>query len=149
VTKQPRRERLQAERTRQLWLFPLISVVMLVVAANAWRDIQAGETGFLDYMRLGLPIFYAWLVVAVVMGWDFISLRERKYLDDELSRAFRAQSLGLAFVVLMAAGTIVLAISLWRPDWTVPSIVLAVTLGGSVAGARFAWLDRQAGRSDG
>lgn len=100
-------------------------------------------------MRLGLPILYAWLVVAVIMGWDFVSRRERKYLDDELSRAFRARSLGLAFVVLMAAGTIVLAISLWRPEWTVPAIVLAVTLGGSVAGCRFAWLDRQAGRADG
>lgn len=122
---------------------------MLFVAGEAWRDIQAGETSFFDYMRLGLPVLYAWIVIAVVMGWDVTSRRERKYLDDELSRAFRAQALGLAFVVLMAMATVILAICIWRPEWTVPSVVGALTLGGSVAGVRFAWLDRQASLGDG
>jgi Na+/melibiose symporter-like transporter len=142
---QARRDRLQAKRSRILWAFPTLSVIMLVVAFGAWEDVRAEEAGLVDYLQMWVPVLYAWVVTMVVMGWDFQSRSNRKYLDDELTGALRARALGVAFVVLMAAGTAALGVSLWRPDYSLMALVTALTLGGAAAGLRFAWLDHEAG----
>jgi hypothetical protein len=140
-----RRDRLQAGRSRILWALPLVSMAFLAVAFGAWEGVQAGDDAVIDYVQVGLPVLYAWVVAAVVMGWDFQSRSNREYLDDELTGTMRARALGAAFVVLMGAGTVALGITLWRLDWAVPALISALTLGGAAAGLRFAWLDREAG----
>lgn len=142
---QVRRDRLQARRNSILWAFPVVSLCTLAVAFGAWEDVQSGEAGFIDYMQIGVPVVYSWVVAMVVMGWDLQSRTNRRYLDDELTGAVRARALGTAFVVLMVMGTGALGVSLWRPEWGGLALVTALTLGGAAAGLRFAWLDRQAG----
>lgn len=149
---QVRRDRLQARRNTILWAFPVVSLFFLAVAYQAWEGIQSGDDGVVDYLQLGMPVLYAWVVSMVVMGWDFQSQTQRKYLDDELTGMMRARALGAAFVVLMASGTVAVGVSLWRPEWSAPAMITALTLGGAAAGLRFAWLDREAGlpeRGDG
>ena len=142
---QVRRDRLQARRNGILWAFPVASLFFLAVSYQAWGGIEAGDDGVVDYLQLGLPVLYSWVVSMVVLGWDFQSRTQRKYLDDELTGALRARALGAAFVVLMASGTVAAGVSLWRPEWSPLAIITALTLGGAAAGLRFAWLDREAG----
>lgn len=147
-----RRDRLQARRNRVLWAFPVASLFFLAVSYQAWGGIEAGDDGVVDYLQLGMPVLYSWVVSMVVLGWDFQSRTQRKYLDDELTGALRARALGAAFVVLMASGTVAAGVSLWRPEWSPLAIITALTLGGAAAGLRFAWMDREAGlpeRGDG
>lgn len=149
---QVRRDRLQARRNGILWAFPVASLFFLAVSYQAWGGIEAGDDGVVDYLQLGMPVLYSWVVSMVVLGWDFQSRTQRKYLDDELTGALRARALGAAFVVLMASGTVAAGVSLWRPEWSPLAIITALTLGGAAAGLRFAWLDREAGlpeRGDG
>ncbi|MEH6699046.1 MAG: hypothetical protein V7672_10130 [Brevundimonas sp.] len=149
---QARRDRLQARRNGILWAFPVASLFFLAVSYQAWGGIEAGDDAVVDYLQVGLPVLYSWVVSMVVMGWDFQSRTQRKYLDDELTGALRARALGAAFVVLMASGTVAAGVSLWRPEWSPLAIITALTLGGAAAGLRFAWLDREAGlpeRGDG
>lgn len=142
---QTRRDRLQAQRTRLLWSYPVIGLALLFVAWQTLEDIHGGGPRAIDYLRLSLPALYAWLVVLVVLGWDKQSLVNRLYLDDELTQVFRARALKAAFIVLMGGTTLALPLTLWRPETGVMAMIVALTAAGAAAGFRFAWLDRQAG----
>lgn len=144
---QTRRDRLQAQRTRLLWTFPVVGLALLFVAR---QTLSAAHDDFraIDYLRLSLPVLYAWLVVLIVLGWDKQSLVNRRLLDDELTQAFRARALKAAFIVLMSGTTIALPLTVWRPDIGVMATIVALTAAGAAAGFRFAWLDRQASEAD-
>ena len=55
---QRKRDRLQARRTRQLFLFPFAALLMLVVAFGGADDILAGEGETIDYVWGLLPVLY-------------------------------------------------------------------------------------------
>ncbi len=143
---QSRRDRLQAQRSWQLSVFPLLGAVFLMLAIGPVREMQRGEATLGDYLSVLLPVLYAWVTAAIAMGWDGQSRKYRKYLEDELTVALRARAIALAFVVLMVGATIALGLSLVRVEWAVLSLLTTLTAAGSAAGARFAWLDREAGR---
>lgn len=145
---QTKRDRLQAERSRMLWTFPLAGLALLYVAYEALGDIQAEGPSLMACLRLGLPVLYAWLVVLMVLGWDKYSITNRRFLDDELTQVFRAQALKAAFVVLMAGTTVTLGLMVWRPDLGIMAMVVVLTIAAATAGFRFAWLDREANQAD-
>ena len=147
-TAQGKRERLQNQRSRQLWGFPIAATLFLFQATRAIGDILNGQGGWSDYLSACLPVLYAWLVAAIAMGWDGRSRKNRKWLADELTLAIRARAMTAASVVLMAGLTIALGLGLWRTELGVLAIPFALTAGGATAGLRFAWLDREAGRSE-
>lgn len=144
-----RRERLQVDRSRQLWVYPLLAVAFLVQATSATGDILEGTGRLSDYLQALLPVLYAWLVVAITLGWDGHTKKHRRWLDDELTRVIRARAMTAAAVVLMAGLTIAFGLALWRTGIGVMALLVALTAGGVTAGIRFAWLDREAGRDDG
>jgi len=145
---QTRRDRLQAQRTRLLWTFPVVGMALLFVAHQTLTDVHDGGFRAIDYLRISLPVLYAWLVVLVVLGWDKQSLVNRRFLDDELTQVFRARALKAAFIVLMSGTTIALPLTLWKPEVGVMAMIVALTAAGAAAGFRFAWLDRQANEAD-
>lgn len=141
-----KRDRLQAQRVRQLWLFPLVTVAFLVQSTFAMQDILAGEGSFGDYLSVGLPVIYAWLVASITLGWDHQSRTQRKFLEDELTAVLRARSITAAFVVLMGGATIAFVLCLWRPEVGAAALPFVLAGAGATAGIRFAWLDREFGK---
>ena len=141
-----KRDRLQARRAWQLWLFPLVTLAFLAQSTLATRDILAGEGSFADYMGAALPVIYAWVVASITMGWDYETRRNRRLMEDELTVLMRAQAIGAAFVVLMAGVTVAFGLGLWRLEIGVASLPFVLAIAGATAGIRFAWLDRDYSR---
>ncbi len=141
-----KRERLQAQRAWQLWVFPLATVVMLILAIRPLEAHLAGEGEMGDLWRIGLPVIYAWVVSMIAMGWDDYSRKNRRFLDDELTQALRARALKAAFLVLMTGVTVAFVMGLIRPDLGMIGMMIALAAGGATAGVRFAWLYGEAGR---
>jgi hypothetical protein len=141
-----KRDRLQAQRAWQLWLFPLVTVCFLVQSTFAVQDILAGEGGFGDYISAPLPVLYAWVVASITMGWDHQSRTQRKYMEDELTAVLRARAISAAFLVMMGGATVAFGLGLWRPELGVAALPFVLAAGGATAGIRFAWLDREFGK---
>lgn len=141
-----KRERLQKQRSRQLWVFPLLTTFFLIQAIPAVGNIIARTADTGDYLHMLLPVLYAWLATAIAMGWDGQSRKERKFLEDELTRVLRARSMSWAFIALMTGVTASLGLGLWRPDLGIASLPLVLSAAGATAAIRFAWLDREAGK---
>ena len=144
-----RRERMQAQRSMLLWLFPIITLIFLYQSTRAIPLILAGEESLANYMSVLLPVIYAWLAASVTMGWDGNSRKNRRYLEDELTQVLRARAIVWAFLVLMSGTTIALGLGLWRLETGLIALPFALAAAGATAGLRFAWLDREAGRDDG
>jgi hypothetical protein len=143
---QTRRERLQGQRSRQLFLFPVVALIFTGLAIGPANDIVSGVGGFRDYLAVLLPVLYAWVTAAIAMGWDSQSRQNRRFLEDELTVVIRARAMTAAFVVLMAGATAALGLVLLRPNLGAVALLFAVAAAGLTAGVRFAWLDREAGQ---
>lgn len=141
-----KRERLQAQRAWQLWVLPVATVVLLVLAIRPLEAHLAGRGDFQDICRIGLPVLYAWVVPMITMGWDGYSRQNRRFLDDELTQALRARALKAAFFVLMGGVTAAFIMGLMRPDLGMAGVMIAIAAGGATAGVRFTWLYGEAGR---
>ena len=145
-TEPTKRDRLQAQRARQLWLFPLVTIAFLAQSTLAMQDILAGEGSFGDYVSAPLPVIYAWLIASITLGWDHQSRANRKFLEDELTGVLRARAISAAFVVLMIGATVAFTLGLWRPEAGVMALPFVLAGAGATAGIRFAWLDREFGK---
>lgn len=143
-----KRDRLQAQRARQLSIIPALSLIFIAQALSATHDILAGTGGLSDYLQLGLPVLYAWLTAVIVMGWDGGSRKNRRFLEDELTQSLRARSMIMAFFVLMGGATLSLGLGLWRAEVGILSLPFVLAAAGAAAGLRFAWLFREAGRDE-
>ena len=141
-----KRDRLQAQRVRQLWIFPLVTLAFLVQSTLSMQDILAGEGNWADYLGAILPVLYAWVVASITMGWDHQSRTNKRFLEDELTGVLRARAIGAAFAVLMLGGTLAFGLGLWRADIGMAALPFVLAAGGATAGIRFAWLDREYGQ---
>ena len=143
---QGKRERLQAQRSRQLFVFPVVALIFLALALNAVRNVASGQGELRDYLSIMLPVLYAWLTAAIAMGWDGQSRQNRRFLEDELTVVIRARAVTTAFLVLMAGATIALALFMVSAEYGAIALLVALAAAGATAGVRFAWLDREAGQ---
>ncbi|MDP3403672.1 MAG: hypothetical protein Q8S03_03210 [Brevundimonas sp.] len=141
-----KRERMQAQRASMLWAMPIVTVLMLGLALEPAGDVLAGETVGRGYFWLSMPVLYAWFITATTMGWDVYSRKNRRFLDDELTRALRMRALTPAFTVLMAGVTIALVLGLVRPLLGIVALPFVLAAAAATAGIRFAWLEREAGK---
>lgn len=141
-----RRDRLQAQRARQLFAFPAIALIFLGLALNPVRNVINGEGELGDYLQILLPVLYAWLTAAIAMGWDGHSRQNRRFLEDELTVVIRARAMNSAFVVMMIGATASLALMLADPLYGAIALLVSLAAAGATAGVRFAWLDREAGQ---
>jgi hypothetical protein len=143
---QTKRDKLQAQRAWQLWLFPLVTLAFLAQSTMAVQDILAGDGGFGDYLSAALPVIYAWVVASIAMGWDHLSRTQKRYLEDELTAVLRSRAIAAAFIVLMAGGTVAFGLGLWRTDLGIAALPFILSAAGATAGIRYAWLDREYGK---
>lgn len=141
-----KRERMQAQRVRQLWIFPIVTLAFLVQSTRSVQDILEGERSFGYFLGASLPVVYAWVVASITMGWDHQSRKNRRFLDDELTTVLRARAIGAAFVVLMLGATVAFGLGLWRIELGVMALPFALSAAGATAGIRFASLDREFGK---
>lgn len=141
-----KRDRLQAQRVRQLWIFPIVTLLFLVQSTLAVQDILEGEGSFGDLASASLPVIYAWLVAAITMGWDHQTRANKRFLEDELTAVLRARAIGAAFLVLMLGATLAFGLGLWRPELGIAAMPFVLSAAGATAGIRFAWLDREFGK---
>jgi hypothetical protein len=140
------RDKAQRRRAELLVLLPLCAVIFAGLAATGADGLLAGEGSLRRALWPAvLVVLYAWVVVATLMGWDAGSRRSRRLLEDELSQAWRASALTLAFLVLLAGATGAFFVGLWRPEWTVIALPAVLAASTAAAAVRFVWLDRQAG----
>ncbi|QYF87139.1 hypothetical protein [Brevundimonas sp. PAMC22021] len=142
-----RRDRLQRARTQQLVIFPFVMLAFMMQSHRGMQAVLAGQGDLGAYLQVSLPVIYGWLVPAIVMGWDWNTRQHRRFLDDELTQAMRAQAMMLAFAVLMAGVTVAMVLGMWRPAVGVAALPYVLAIGGATAGLRFAWLDREAERN--
>ncbi len=141
-----KRERLQSQRSRMLWIFPVVAMIFLWQATLGAVEILAGRGEFGDYLGVVLPVLYSWVVAMIVMGWDGQARKNRRFIEDELVLVIRARAMTAAALVLMTGLTVAFGLGLWRADIGVLAVPFALTIGAATAGIRFAWLDREAGR---
>lgn len=145
-TPRARQERLQAQRTSQLFLFPLVALIFLVLSFGSVGKVVGGEGAIRDYLQILLPVLYGWLTAAIAMGWDGNSRQNRRFLEDELTIVIRARAMTAAFLVMMGGATVALGLLLARPEYGAMALLTALAGAGATAGVRFAWLDREAGQ---
>ena len=143
---QGKRDRLQAQRSRQLFVFPAVALIFLALALTPVRNVASGQGELRDYLSIMLPVLYAWLTAAIAMGWDGQSRQNRRFLEDELTVVIRARAVTTAFLVLMAGATIALALFMVSAEYGAIALLVALAAAGATAGVRFAWLDREAGQ---
>lgn len=141
-----RKDRLQRDRTLKLVALAAVLPLILINTVQGASDFIAGGRGVVDGGRVLLPVLYGWVIPMILMGWDVESRKNRKYLDDELTRSMRAQAVVWGFVVLMAGATAALLVGLMDPVVAVLILPFVIGLSGAAAGLRFAWLDWSAGR---
>ena len=143
-----RRDRAQRSRARQLTGLSVGMVGMVMVATlGVWR-LMHGTGDRYDLMFPAIAALMAWMVPAVVMGWDGGSRRERKWLEDELTREWRGRAMALGFLVLLAGMSGLYLVGLWRPDLAMVGFPAVLMGSGMIVGLRFAWLDHQAEGDD-
>ena len=138
-------DRAQRARTQQLTLFPISALIFSSLGVLTVGRLQDGEAlGLTDWLMMSLAPLYAWVVAAIVMGWDGGSRKLKRYLDDEFSRVLRGRAIVFAFFVLLAGATGVYGLGLFQPELAVRLMPMVLGVAGASAGLRFAWLDRKA-----
>lgn len=141
-------DRAQRDRNRDL--------VLNIIGGFIWvgygsveiqESLQAGET---QRAAIYIALVVLWLFVApaILMGWTVPARRNRAWLDDELSRAFRAKAAATGFAALLLGGVGTYLVSLFAPDRTPNAILFALWLGGGAASAHFVWLHNSAQPED-
>ncbi len=144
-----RRDREQRARTSQMLFLPAILLVTVSIGAlNAARLLAGEREAAVWICALVVPLLVA-LPPAMVMGWDGGARKLRRFLEDELTREFRARAMALGFWVLLGSATALYLFGLWRPAEAVALLPFALWAGGGAAALKFALLHRRAEREAG
>jgi hypothetical protein len=138
-------DRLSRRRARALPLFALlfISQQASFIAARVEDGARTVDTVKIS----------AWLVLSIVMllllttgGFWFKPRPVRQLLDDEVTRANRADALRLGFLATMAAGIATYVLTLFGTVTGREAVHLMMTVGIAAALLRLAFLERRAHR---
>ncbi len=147
-----RRDRMQRARNDRVHVLSLTAWGLLAGAFAPLLRVAEGTADGHDYGFVATLPLAALLIVLFMGGWDGIgnswARQNRKWLEDEFTRAMRGRAMALGFPVLTCAMGGVYLIGLWRPEWALVAMPVALIGTASVVGLRFAWLDRQAEGGD-
>lgn len=148
AARETRRDRTQRLRRMRMVSMPFAGVGVVVLSLMAVSRIVAGEGDAGDFMWAALLPLCAWVVPLMVLGWDREGRRDRKWLEDELTREWRGRALSLGFLVLMGGMSGLYLIGLYRPEWAMLGFPVVLTGAAGAVGLRYAWLDGQAEAGD-
>lgn len=143
-----RRDREQNARTGQILALTVSSGVFAAIAALRGGDIVAGEVEFSAITVIAAFAITTMTLSAMVMNWDGGARAAKRYLEDELTRAFRARAIATGFWVLLPGVIGVYLFGLWRPDEAIVFMPLALWSGAAAAAVHFAFLNRAADRDE-
>lgn len=136
-------ERLSKRRAR---MFPLLALIYVTQQASFFASPMADRA--VDHVKIG-----AWVISSIVLLAALLSggawLRPRAVrdlLDDETSRAHRADALGVGFVVAMAVAILLYVVGTVSPVTAREAIHVIVSAGIAAALIRFGWLEKRAMR---
>lgn len=143
-----RRDRVQRNRRSIMLALPFASVGVVAFGLGAISRVNQGRGEMSDLMwAASLPIL-AWIVPLMVLGWDKEGREQKRWIEDELTREWRARSVSLGFVVLMGGLSAVYAIGLFRPDWAMLALPVVLMVTAGTVGLRYVWLDARAEADD-
>ena len=104
-----------------------------------------------DHRTVSLVRLSGWTVLALVIlaglatrGFWFRPKAVRDLMEDEVTRAHRAQALSLAFVLTMLTGIALFVVQVFVPIDTPIAIHLILSVGFAAALLRFGVLERRA-----
>jgi hypothetical protein len=136
-------DRLSRRRARML---PMLAIVFLLQQAAYFGDRFADGDRTVDRVKIA-----AWLVLSVVLllalatgGFWFKPKAVRALMDDEVTRANRADAFRIGFLVTMAAAIALYFVSLFEPVGGRDAIHILMTIGIAAALLRFGYLERHA-----
>lgn len=148
AARETRRDRTQRIRRMRMVSMPFAGVGVVVLSLMAVSRIVVGEGDVGDFLWAALLPLCAWVVPLMVLGWDREGQRDRKWLEDELTREWRGRALSLGFLVLMGGMSGLYLIGLYRPEWAMLGFPVVLTGAAGAVGLRYAWLDGQAEGGD-
>ena len=143
-----RRDREQKARTAQMLTMPVCGLIFAAFWAMRSADILDGDLDLSAGLAVLAGVLWAGLLPAMVMGWDGGARRVRRFLEDELTQAFRARAIIAGFWALLPGVAAAYVVGLWRPEWAVLALPLVMMGAGAVASLRFALLHRAAERDE-
>jgi hypothetical protein len=144
------RDRVQKEWVSRIAILPAATLGLTVIAMARADEWLSGEDRSWNGVALaGVAVLNLLLIPAMVMGWDGGSRKQRRLLDDELTRAYRAQAMTWAFWMLLLGVTGLYLVGLWSPHAVVVALPLVMWIAAATAGLKFSALHRRAERDDG
>jgi hypothetical protein len=134
-------ERLSRRRAR---ILPILAFFYFIQQMSFFSTPMGERT--VDHFKIGAwAVMSAILLAALVTGGFWTRRPElRAMLNDESSRAHRADGLGTGFVVAMATGILLYVLNTFSPMTTREVIHLIVSFGIAAALVRFGFLERRA-----
>jgi hypothetical protein len=137
-------ERLSSRRARML---PFLAVIYISQQATFFTD-DALEGRSVDHVKIG-----AWLVLSLVMllalatnGFWFQSAEVRALVNDESTKANRADAMTTGFIFAMLGGMVLYFLNQFEPVTAREAIHVILSLGLGAALVRFGMLERRAHR---
>ena len=135
-------DRLSRSRAR---LLLVLAVIFLSQQASYFADAWEGDR------TVGHIKIAAWLIFSILLllvlttgGFWFKPKAVRALMDDEVTRANRADALKLGFIATMLAGIALYCVSLFEPIGGREAVHLLMTIGIAAALLRFGYLERRA-----
>ena len=135
-------DRLSRRRARML---PLLALMLLVQQAAYFAENDAAVRA-VDHVKIG-----AWLILSVVLllalatgGFWLKPKSVRALMDDEVTRAHRAEAFRIGFLVTMASAIGLYLLCLFEPLSGRTAIHLLTSIGIAAALIRFGMLERRA-----
>jgi hypothetical protein len=137
-------ERLGRRRARALPAFALLFVIQQAAFYTANEPARLVRP--VDFIRTG-----GWLALTLVLlaglwtgGFWFRRREVRALMDDEVTRAHRADALSLGFLATILAAVVYYLVGVFEPTGARDALHGVVTVGIAVALLRFAMLERRA-----
>lgn len=143
-----RRDREQRARTGRMFGMCVTSAVLAVVAVLHGGGFFARKPEFPAMMMVIAFAIVILILPAMVMNWDGEGRAARRFLEDELTQAFRAKAIVTGFWVLLPGALGVYLAGLWWTEQAIAYMPLVLWAGAAAACLRFALLHRAADRDE-
>ncbi|MDQ8029886.1 MAG: hypothetical protein REJ23_14260 [Brevundimonas sp.] len=144
------RDRAQRKWVSQITILPAATLGITVIAMTRADEWLSGEDPSVSGVLLAAAAAINLLLIPVMlMGWDGGSRKQKRLLEDELTRAYRASAITCAFWMLLVGAMSVYLVGLWKPHLAVVALPMVLWVAAATAALRFAQLHRRAEREMG
>lgn len=141
------RDRVQSERISLIMVLPASTLGLTLIAMTRADEFLSGEDRSWSGMLLAaVAALNILLLPLMVMGWDRQAQKMKRFLNDELTRTYRASAMTCAFWMLLVGVTGAYLAGLWYPHAAIVALPMILWVAAATAALRFAQLHRRAER---